>query len=160
YLSRGERGPVEPYRELGVLARRAALRDLRLREPRSDIGESHTVLSRRYGEMQVQLTVPGEAVRDLRDAAVIDDAATIDDDDTFADVLDVAEGVGGEDQCGPLSAQRPEEGAHPVLHRDVEPDRRLVKIDDAGSVDQCGGEVGPHALTEGELARHDGQQLP
>jgi hypothetical protein len=61
--------------------------------------------------------------------------------------------MGGQQHRGTaLAVDRLEELSDRSLADDVEADRRLVKVDDLRVMEQCGGQVAAHSLTQTELA--------
>src|SRR5918997_1513202 len=90
---------------------------------------------------------------ELVDAAVVEEAAVVDDQHAAAEVLDVGEVVGGEeDGDAALAVDAGEEVPDAGLGDDVEADRRLVEVEEGRVVEDGGGEVAAHPLAERELA--------
>src|SRR4051812_20422873 len=151
-VSRGRLEAVEAHLEL---LRRLAGDDLDCAEPLA-----HRVEVDRRAREEVHRALAREGVLHRLELAVVDDPPLVDDDDPLADVLDVAEVVRREHHGGAaLGDERADEVPDAVLHRDVEPDRRLVEVEDLRVVQQRGGQVGTHALAEREAARDRGEDL-
>jgi hypothetical protein len=90
----------------------------------------------------------------------VDGPAAVDEHDAVAEPLHVAHVVGGEQQGGavvaPLGHQ---ELAQPLLRQHVQPDGGLVEDDQPGPVEQRGGHLGAHPLTQRELPHRSGEEL-
>ena len=101
-----------------------------------------------------------KALLDGVDRPVVDQPPGVDDDHPLAQLLDVAQVVGGEDDGGALVAVLlPDELADALLDDQVQPDGGLVQVDDLRLVDQGGGQLGAHLLPERHVADRHVQQL-
>src|SRR5450759_2734709 len=115
---------------------------------------------RRSSQLEVDDSIAGIVVLQGGQVAVMDDLAVVDDDDAVADVLDVAEIVGRQHHRGPaLLDQAADELADAVLDGDVQTDCRLVQVEHLGVVEKGHAQVGPHPLSERDLAGRDVHEL-
>src|SRR5688500_11929571 len=62
--------------------------------------------------------------------------------------------------AGVALAGSADEPTHPLLHRHVQPDRRLVEVQDRRRMQERGGEVAAHPLPQRELPRRSREQRP
>jgi hypothetical protein len=121
-----------------------------------DFTEGSEVPRGGVGEGQADELVGGEAGDDFCERAVEEDFAMIDDDHAWAERLDVAHVVAGEDGGDLLIAiVVAEEIADALLRRDVEADGGLVEEENFGRVEERGDELEFHPLAEAQLADHD-----
>src|SRR5207244_2091899 len=97
--------------------------------------------------------VRGHALGEIGERSVVEEAAAVDDDHALAERDNVIHVVAREQdgRASPTVVLR-NETADAHLHRDVEPDRRLVQKCDARRVDEARSELDLHALAEGEVA--------
>ncbi len=87
-----------------------------------------------------------------RDGAIVDDAPLIDHHDPLAQAFDVAHVVRRQDHGGLVGlVQLLDEAADALLGQDVEPDGRLVQIENPRLIQHRRGEIAAHALAEAEL---------
>ena len=92
--------------------------------------------------------------------AVEDGGAVVDHDHPAAQRLDVLQVVGGQQQRGAaLGVEGAQELPQPALAHHVEPDRRLVEVEDLGVVQQRRRDVAAHPLAEAELAHRGVEQV-
>ena len=92
-------------------------------------------------------------VLDLVERTLVHDLALVDHDDPAAEFLDVVEVVRRQDDRGMEGPVHVSDGvAHLLLGDDVEADRRFVEEEDLGVVEERGGDVGAHPLSERERA--------
>ena len=91
------------------------------------------------------------AVHQLLQRSVIDERAFVEHQHPLAELLNVCEVVGGQDDRGlMLPADGANELANGVLALDVKTDRRLVQVDDAGTVQEGRRQLAAHALAEAQ----------
>ncbi len=85
----------------------------------------------------------------MLERSVVDERALVDHENALAKLLDVREVVSGENDRGVvLLADGANELANSVLALDVKADRRLIQIDDAGTVQERRRQLAAHALAE------------
>ena len=101
-----------------------------------------------------------KAFLDIRQSAIVKQVAPIDDDEALAKVLDVLHVVGGEDDGRVAIAVDLTDGFGDLFFdQDIEANRRLVEEEDFGVMNEGGGQIGPHPLSEREgfhLREHEG----
>ena len=112
-------------------------------------------------ELDHQRALGGEALAQLGEVAVEQQATVVDDDHPLAQGLDVGHVVAGQQDRG---AGAPvvvgEEAADPLLHRHVEAERRLVEEQHGRAVQQRVGDLRLHPLAEAEVAHRLAGQRP
>src|ERR1700722_9705701 len=97
---------------------------------------------------------------DTIDVAVIDQGAVIDQHDAPAEPLHVREVVSRQnDRRFPLGIDPRDELANRLLRHDVEPDGRLVQVDDARAVQECRRKIPAHPLAQRQLAHRGTQKI-
>jgi hypothetical protein len=136
-LTRGGNGPIEAQRQALIL-----LSD-DLRTWRQINGPD------RIGGFQRDLAELTKAIFDQAQWPIVDDVPRVDHDHALANLFDVAQVVRGEDHRDvALPILFLDELTDALLHDQVEADGRFVEVDHLWIVDQRGGQLGAHLLTQ------------
>ena len=112
----------------------------------------------RYGgvlveEVNDEKMFRGDAAAEFFERAVGQYAPVVDDDDPFAERFDVVHVVGGQDDgYFALLVEAAYEVPEGELGNGVQADSRLVQKEYRGGVEQRGGEVAAHTLSQAQLA--------
>ena len=97
--------------------------------------------------------VASNRVGELGQGAVEQDPAVVDDDHPLAEGLDVGHVVARQqDRRAEAAVVLGDERPDPLLHRDVEAERRLVEEQDLRAVEQRADELHLHPLAERQVA--------
>ncbi len=112
------------------------------------------------GKVDDQLAVHRIACLELVDAAVERDAPLLDEDQPPAEPLHVTEVVCREQHGGAFAAVHlRDERSDALLCEHVDPDGRLVEVEDTRAIQDRGGEIAAHPLSEAQLTHGRLQQL-